>query len=103
MDQLDQFLKRCADALHETARQSTIQRRNAKGREADARVKIAEIEDRILFHFPPTKRASRPDLNDEQFKQLRIAEARHRVQLLLTVVSMAGVGNDELPESPLNF
>jgi hypothetical protein len=102
MDSLDKFIHRCAEALHEAGRQRAVQKRHERDREAKIRVALETLEDRILLHFPPTKRESRLDLNDEQFKRLQEAEAGHRLQLLLAVVSMAGIAGDE-PESDLNF
>src|SRR5580698_704887 len=103
MDAIDRLIRRCAEGLHEAARQRAVARRHKKDREAEARVKLAEIEDRIRFHFPPTKRATRPDLSDAQFLQLREAEARHRVKLLMMLTAEMAVGDDEMPEHPLNF
>lgn len=103
MDALDRLIRRCAEGLHEAARQRATARRHRKDREAEARVQLAEIEDRIRFHFPPTKRESRPDLSDGEFLQLREAEARHRVKLMMTLAAEMAVGDDEMPEHPLNF
>jgi hypothetical protein len=103
MDSLDKFIRQCASALHESARQRAVQRRHSKEREAESRRYLTDLEDRILLHFPPTKREARLDLNDRQFAQLRRAEANHRYQLMLAVVSQAGMSEDDMPEHPLNF
>jgi hypothetical protein len=103
VDKLDAFIKRCATALHEAGRQRAVARRHRKEEEAAIRRNLTDLEDRIALHFPPTKRESRLDLTDAQFKKLQAAETAHRMQLFLTVVSMAGFGNDAPPESDLNF
>jgi hypothetical protein len=101
MDKLDKFIRQCAVALHEAARQGGVQRRHAKERESEIKRYLSDLEDRILLHFPQTKRESRLDLNDRQFAQLRRAEANHRYQLMLSVVSRAGM-NEDGPGAPVN-
>jgi hypothetical protein len=87
MNRLDQFIKSAATTFHEIARQAAVGRRHARDREAEAAREVDQLMDRILFHYPLTKRESRHDLSDEQFKQLRMAEAAHRTQLLLSVIA----------------
>lgn len=92
MDKIDQLIKSAADVFHETARLDTVSRRHGRDREAQARRDVDQLMDRILFHYPLTKRASRPDLSDPEFEKLLMSEMAHRTQLMLTVI--AGIASD---------
>ena len=102
MDVLDKIIHKCATALHEGRRQQAVERRHEKDREAKIRRDLDQLQDRILLHFPPTKRDARPDLSDKQFQRLQKAEAAHRTQLFLMLVREMAL-DDEMPKSDLDF
>ena len=102
MDKLDAIIRRAAEYLHEGRRQQGIAKRQQRDREARIRRGLDQLHDRILLHFPPTKREARHDLSDKQFKRLQQSEAGHRLQLFMMLVRELAIDEDEW-ESPLNF
>ena len=103
MDFIDKLIERCATSLHEGRRQQGVERRHRKERESEARRRLDELWDRIELHFPVTKRESRPDLSNKQFRQLLQAEEGHRLQLFMMLVRSLALDNGEPPQNPLDF
>src|ERR1700691_2486226 len=100
MDFIYRAIRRVAYAFHEKARLQAVARRHTRERAAHANVLYEQIKDKVLFHFPLTRREQRNDLSDAKFEQLRQAEWAHRTQLILSIAtSMAA--NDDDDENPL--
>jgi hypothetical protein len=99
MDFIDRMIRRAADAFQERARLQAVARRHARERAADANVLYEQIKDKVLFHFPLTRREQRPELSDAKFEQLQRAEWTHRTQLILSIVTTMGASDDD--ENPL--
>lgn len=106
MSSLDELIHSVALEIHEGNRQQAVQRRHMRDREAAASRMIETIVDRLLFHFPLTRREQRPDLSETGFKKLQQAELAHRNALLIRiadVLSSVEDGNNSFENRDLTF
>jgi hypothetical protein len=94
MDNLDAKIKAAAEALHEAGRQQAINRRHSKQREAEVGRAFDLMMDRVLVHFPLPKRKTCTSL--KEFEKHLLAAMRHRVQLVITILSAANNGGDDV-------
>lgn len=97
MDFIDRLIRRNASALHEKQRLQAVARRHEQDQRATANVLYDRIKDRVLFHFPVTRRDQRSDLSDQQFARLQAEEWAHRNALILSIVVEMASDSDENP------
>jgi hypothetical protein len=95
MDNLDAKIKAASESLHEVARQQAISRRHGREREAEVRRTFDHLMERVLLHFPLPKRERYS--SDKEFEQHSLAAMRHRVQLVLTILSESNDGDNVNP------
>jgi len=100
-DFLDRVIQRCRRALHEGHRVSAAKRRHERVRQAEANVRLADLEDRIAFHVPIRDR-----IPGEAFKEYRAYQEgvkMHRHQLLIMAISAIqpndGLWGDDAPDA----
>lgn len=91
-DLLDRVIQKCRLALHEGRRAAAIKRRGEKRQEAAARVRIAEIEDRLAFNCPIRDRIAGEAL--KEYAAYTQGVKMHRQQLLLMAVRELGMDDD---------
>jgi hypothetical protein len=95
MDHLDAIIKRVAAVFHEGRRQEAARRRLTRDAEGVAKVKVAQIEDRIAFNFPIKSREECPTLSDAEYKRYVTERQLHRHQLLLWTIAALGANEPQ--------
>ncbi|MGH9499639.1 MAG: hypothetical protein ACRD3L_10915 [Terriglobales bacterium] len=85
MDSLDKIIQTCRAALHEGRRQRAVHRRHARDNQAEARLKLDQLEDRIAFHTPLREREVTETVDAYARYVMRVKLHRH--QLLLMAVA----------------